>query len=681
MATGGFQKMMNSLKWQTKIKDQESEIKENNKCMNCKIEGHKHWECPKEDICRICKREGHIARDCPTSRSCKYCNKKGHPEHRCFNKPEEIKNKEAKDKGTEEGGQEGSPQNTRGDWHQWAPQKALREAMAKKNKRIVVTMTTECEGEKRKPTMKEIKRVLMHRKIDTKKVVGVITRIDRAEVFFEDDQTAESFLFEFALKAGPDIWATSARFGSNNIKKVIFKKVSWNINDDTILKYASIWGTPQPGKDGRYITYEKESVEEEGTKWLTGNRLILMSIKQHIPRKNIIQGCMVAVDYPGQQECFKCKDTPDKCPGKGKARDCNLSQTSWKDRLRERLKALNYDLSEMEVGGEEEAEAEDVFGLDHLTEEPDEDKEKLEKDEHLEEIKVIGMKNIEKEVLWELIKGRMKKAEEEIGNNEIEDALENKKEEFENASVVFEPFKGRPGWGNMVIKSEDDDLLRGLWMGILLMRDALEIKLVPKYKNSQTTPTKKKIDKEITNMEKLQIEIKAIEAGLKKKEKNRKKGQTTPDPIGDTLNPDENQPHQGPPYGGARRKDRNQPSKEPLGKTEVDENKLLEETIVDENGTIRDSQPKERGARCGKCKFCKYECGTCEDCTEMIRPDKRRKACRKRGPCKSPRPPSRTPSVSRNGEEIDQDVKSKIKKLENLETEIRSSLVAVTETG
>ena len=53
--------------------------------------------------------------------------------------------------------------------------------MAKKNRRIVVTMMTECEGEKRKPTMKEIKRVLMHRKMDTKKVVGVITKIDRAD--------------------------------------------------------------------------------------------------------------------------------------------------------------------------------------------------------------------------------------------------------------------------------------------------------------------------------------------------------------------------------------------------------------------------------------------------------------------------------------------------------------------
>ena len=65
----------------------------------------------------------------------------------------------------------------------------------------------------------------------------------------------------------------------------------------------------------------------------------------------------------------------------------------------------------------------------------------------------------------------------------------------------------------------------------------------------------------------------------------------------------------------------------------------------------------------------------------MIRPDKRRKACSKRDPCKSPRPPSRTPSGSRKGEKVDLDVKSKIKKLEMKETEIRSSLVTVTETS
>ena len=63
--------------------------------------------------------------------------------------------------------------------------------MAKKNKRTVVTVTTECEGEKREPTKKEIKRVLNHRKIDTKKVVGVINKIGKAEVFFADEETAE----------------------------------------------------------------------------------------------------------------------------------------------------------------------------------------------------------------------------------------------------------------------------------------------------------------------------------------------------------------------------------------------------------------------------------------------------------------------------------------------------------
>ena len=691
MATGGLSSIMDSEGWQIaarkKKKEHESGKIQENKCMNCREEGHKHWECSKQDICRICRLEGHIAKDCPNARSCKHCNKKGHPENRCYNKPEAIKDaKAAKDRATHggAGAQEDQPQDNRGDWHQWAPQKALREAMAKKNKRIVVTVTTECQGEKREPTKKEIKRLLNHRKVDTKKVVGVINKIDKAEVFFSDEETAESFLFEFALQAGPDIWATSARIGSNNIKKVIFKKVSWNINDDTILKYASIWGTPQQGQDGKYITYEKESVEEGGTKWLTGNRIVLMTLKQHIPRKNIIQGCMVSIDYPGQQECFKCKDTPDKCPGRGRAKDCNLTQNSWKDKLRERLKALKYDLAEMEVGGEEITEEnEDITGLNHLTEEQDENEvEKLEEDEHLEEIKILGMENIEKEVLWELIKGRMKKVAEDIGNEEMKEALENKNEEFEKASVVFEHFKGRAGWGSMIIRSEDEDLLKGIWMGILLMRDALEIKLIPKYKNSQTTPTKNKV-KEITPRERLEIEINEIKAGLKKKEdeKKKKEGETTPDPTRDTQDPQEEktegtQLHQGPP----EKTGESEHLEEAAGKDahqvvimEVAQNTL--DAKEDDDGatklpdTPRPSRPKEKGSRCGKCELCKHKCGNCLECNEMVTPNQRKKACRNRGLCKSPRQLSRTPSTKRKDDPLNEEgVRSKIDKLDAIVT-------------
>ena len=735
MATGGLKSIMDSEGWITitkeKFKEQELGKIQENKCMNCKEVGHKHWQCSKQDICRICKNEGHIAKDCPNAKSCKYCNKKGHPENRCYNKREAIgESRAAKDRGTEGDAQEVHSQDNRGDWHQWAPQKALREAMAKQNKRTVVTVTTECEGEKREPTKKEIKRVLNHRKIDTKKVVGVINKIDKAEVFFADEETAESFLFEHALKAGPNIWATSARIGSNNIKKVIFKKVSWNINDDTILKYASIWGTPQQGKDGRYITYEKESVEEGGTKWLTGNRIVMMMIKEHIPRKNIIQGCMVAVDYPGQQECFKCKDTPDKCPGRGKAKDCNLAQSFWKDKLRERLKGMKYDLSEMEVGGGEITEEnEDARGINHLTDEQDENEvEKLEENEHLEEIKILGMINIEKEVLWELIKDRMRKAAEaaeEIGNEEMEEALENKNEEFENASVEFNPFSQRIGWGNMSIKSEDEDLLKAIWTGISLMRDALEIKLIPKYQNSQITPTKKKVDDEITPMEKLQIDIKAIKAGLKKKEDEKKKkeddekkkkeddekkkqeGETTPDPTGDTQNPQN---------GGARNKtdviqlQQRSPKKngEDVNESEhsgEEEGKDLRQVVtmevdqntsnLDENGedegatkasdTPRHSRLKEKGSRCGKCAFCKQQCGNCVECNEMLNPTQRRKACRNRGLCKSPRTLSKTPSQTRKADQLmDEGVRKKIDRLDKLEKEGTDTilpLVAVPGTG
>ena len=124
--------------------------------MNCKEEGPFHWACPNGHICRLCNLEGHIAMDCPTAKT---FGKKGHPVRRCFNKPEAIINNTeariAKDKGTEYEAQEDPSQDKIGDWHQWVSQNALREAMAKKIKRIVVKVTTECKGEKRKPRTKK----------------------------------------------------------------------------------------------------------------------------------------------------------------------------------------------------------------------------------------------------------------------------------------------------------------------------------------------------------------------------------------------------------------------------------------------------------------------------------------------------------------------------------------------
>ena len=67
-------------------------------------------------------------------------------------------------------------------------------------------------------------------------------------------------------------------------------------------------------------------------------------------------------------------------------------------------------------------------------------------------------------------------------------------------------------------------------------------------------------------MKKLEIEIKAIEATFKKDEKQKEKGKSDSKQGGST--PDPPAPVQKPvPYGGVRRKDRNQPSQEPLEET------------------------------------------------------------------------------------------------------------------
>ena len=74
-------------------------------------------------------------------------------------------------------------------WQHWKTERDLKNSMLIKNKRIVVTVTMDCEGEKRKPTRKEIKRVLEHRDVDKSKVLGVITITlpGRAEVHLKQN--------------------------------------------------------------------------------------------------------------------------------------------------------------------------------------------------------------------------------------------------------------------------------------------------------------------------------------------------------------------------------------------------------------------------------------------------------------------------------------------------------------
>ena len=56
-----------------------------------------------------------------------------------------------------------------------------------------------------------------------------------------------------------------------------------------------------------------------------------------------------------------------------------------------------------------------------------------------------------------------------------------------------------------------------------------------------------------------------------------------------------------------------------------------------ETGTPRTGRFSERGARCGKCKGCISRCMECQECKQMIAPDQKRKPCKQRGECKTPR--------------------------------------------
>ena len=255
-----FANFMNSNTWKEKAKKKSRELGEGsyhseNRRRNCKEEGHKYFECPKGTICRICKYEGHIAKECPKAVTCTICQGKGHLAEICRNKGgarakeyqglrQTTANKfpilghsQEHEKDPEE-----PDKNNLVKWQQWRTERDLKNSMLKKNKRIVVTVMMDCAGEKRKPTRKEIKRVLEHRDVDKNKVLGVLTLPGRATVLFKPEfkKEAEDFCFEWPLRAGPDIWATSATIGGSNIKKVIFKDVDWSINDDTVTNYARI---------------------------------------------------------------------------------------------------------------------------------------------------------------------------------------------------------------------------------------------------------------------------------------------------------------------------------------------------------------------------------------------------------------------------------------------------------
>ena len=119
---------------------------------------------------------------------------------------------------------------------------------------------------------------------------------------------------------------------------------------------------------------------------------------------------------------------------------------------------------------------------------------------------------------------------------------------------------------------------------------------------------------------------------------------------------------------------------------EVDLNTL---NLDDKEDDVGDTKPPdtprgrqiEKGSRCGKCEFCKQQCGTCFECKEMVKPNHRRKACRNRDLCKSPRQLSRTPSTTRKADHlIEESVRSKIDRLDKEGTDTILPMVIVPGT-
>ena len=101
------------------------------------------------------------------------------------------------------------------------------------------------------------------------------------------------------------------------------KGIHPNTRDDSVIEYLAKYGKIVSTKVvyGVYLVGPLKGFRN-------GDRAYKIEVKPNvnIGTYHVIDGCKVTARYPGQQQtCARCFETPQKCPGKGMARNCEAA--------------------------------------------------------------------------------------------------------------------------------------------------------------------------------------------------------------------------------------------------------------------------------------------------------------------------------------------------------------------
>ena len=117
----------------------------------------------------------------------------------------------------------------------------------------------------------------------------------------------------------------------NNLTRVTFKNVPFNIPDEEIIHLCQVYGEPL----NNIVQYEKPNISTRGVPGST--RFVEMKITPGKQLENYYwmegplsgdQGCRITVLHTGQlQQCSHCLRREDLCPGGGNGRACETLKT------------------------------------------------------------------------------------------------------------------------------------------------------------------------------------------------------------------------------------------------------------------------------------------------------------------------------------------------------------------